>query len=1101
MPRTVEIPDVGDVQFPDTMSDSQITDAIQNKILPDHRARVLKRSALVDEQKQLEAQPDPSTARLFLNEASQPFIPLPRAEVQPDDSKLTQFGKGVVNAGAGLVEAVESPMGVGLGAAATLAPWAFPVAGPIAARIMGAGFGGAAVKGGIEKGIEAYKEGSFEKAGEAVGDIGAGALMLRGAAGEMGKAEAAAPKVDAMEPSTAPAPEAAAAPMAEPAAPAPDALAPSTAETAPTTPTAPPAEAAPAPTPAPTTSPAPWTKATSSDSAALGTELYAGIPNPVTVAKAITKLAREDAGPYLKEAGQKAIEATKQAIDTTKEIAKDTLDAPKVDDYRRSVLDWSAKLQRSFSEASDAQETIRDNIISGPELAKEAAAKGMFEGKVKEAHLEGITNWIQADGDKAVLEARAAATKDPKLKAGYEAALSLTPKELALANQIKSTFAELAKRGADHDVLGDLKENYVPQVWDLGKGPATGSSRTLRENFRFSKASTFPTFFDGEQAGYTPRTKDISQLLPTYIHEMNSVIAARQLVGDLSKGVAEDGRPLVAPRGVAVPAEGGGATLVMPRALKGADTSDYRTMENQPALNKWRYGTTDEAGNPVMLKSDLALHPEIAPKLKAVLGRSAIKEWYEHRTGSIGDVPKVLMEAIDKGQGGTKKLMLGLLSTFHQVQEGTHALGHRINPFSNIPKIDLAKDASQFDAARHGLMLEPDRASASQFMEGLRAGGLLAKLPVIGPLSDWYSNYLFHDYIPGLKYKTYEASLERNKQVYAKELASGEITPEDVKVLTAQQMNAAYGHLNYADLGRNPTIQHIAQLALLAPDFLEARGRFAGQAIKGAMGFKSGREQALALATLAMGQAATAYTVAKLTGGEWDPRKPFEFHTDNRTYTMRSVPEDVSGLLKDARQFVYSRLSPLVGKGVVQGLSGVNWKGQKVTPAETAAELATAPMPLSLRAFLGVGNHSSVSQWEQLAGVLGLRISRYDPSTEMHDIVEKWKLNNSDPKIVAEAKQAATETHASSAYSDLRHALADNDLTTARTLYTKLLESHSHKQINEALNPNKPVSGSKHLEARFKESLTGHDLDLYNKIKDQQQRIHDRFVELQQHME
>lgn len=712
--------------------------------------------------------------------------------------------------------------------------------------------------------------------------------------------------------------------------------------------------------------PAPkWTAATRAG-IELGKQTLAGIPDPVATIKAVIALAKE-ASPHIKRAGEAVARAARSAKEGVGEFVGEQMKAQRMTDYRRSVLNWSSKLQQSFGEADSAQKEIRKAV---PDAVRR----------------EGITNWIQAGGDAAVLRARADATADPKLKAGYEAALSLTPEELAVANDVRVAFEELGQRGQTYDVLNSFKENYVTQTWDLGRGPATGGSRTLKEKFRFSKASTFPTYFDGEQAGYVPKTKDISKLLPMYLHEMNSVIAARQLVQEMAGGVGSDGRPLVAARGGGVPVEGaeGKATLIMPKKVA-KDTGDYKVLENQPALSGWRWASKDSEGNPIFLKADLALHPEAYSRLKNVLGKSAVREWYETRTSAAAQIPKLLVKAIDVAQNETKRTMLGFFAPFHQVQEGTHAVGHRINPFFSIPKIDLVKDAGQVDATKHGLMLLPDRTSAEQFMEGFRHSGIVSMIPKIGPAADWYSHYLFQEYIPGLKLKTYEHILERNSKVYEKELSGGELKTEDVKVLSAEQANAAYGHLNYADLARNPTVQHMARMFLLAPDFFEARARFTAQGAKGIGGGKVGREQILALATLAIAQTATAWIAAETTGGHWDAKHPFEMVHGDRRYSMRSVPEDIAGLIADSRKFVYSRLSPLVGKGIVQGLSGVDYKGDKVSAGDTLKELAQAPIPLPLRGFVGTSNRN-LSAFEELAGSVGLRISRYLPEPVMHGI-------------------------------------------------------------------------------------------------------------------
>ena len=606
-----------------------------------------------------------------------------------------------------------------------------------------------------------------------------------------------------------------------------------------------------------------------------------------------------------------------------------------------------------------------------------------------------------------------------------------------------------------------------------------------------------------------PKTKDISKLLPVYTHEMNSVIAARELVQQMSKGKASDGRPLVAPRGPAVPAQGGGATLVLPKKIKG-DTADYKVIANQPALNGWRWASKDSAGDPIFLKGDLALHPEAANRLKNVLGRSAIREWYTTPTTRTAAIPKAIVRGIDYADSATKRTMLGLLAPFHQVQTGTHAVGHRVDPFGNIPKIDLVNDVGQM-VRSHGLMLLPDRASESQFMEGFKTSGLVSKIPGIGPLSDVYSSYLFKDYIPGLKMKTYDAILARNNKVYANDLSSGKMKPEDVKVLSAEQANAAYGHINYADLARNPTIQHIAQIGLLAPDFLEARGRFAGQAIKGATGAKVGREQIIALATLAVSQAAAAYISAKLSGGEWDKKHPFEFHIGSRKYTIRSVPEDISGLLSNTRSFVHSRLSPLVGKGALQYLSGTDYAGRKVTAGQTTKELLTQPIPMTLRSLPGVRSLSgqdrpgAIKPWEQLAGAVGLKISRYNPQTKLNELHADWMKNNPDPKVKADYEQMQTATFPVSKYKALDSALADRDQDRAIKAIGELkAEGQKNRDILRRMRPfvgeginsrTKPLFHESHkLEAAFKASLKPAEREEYQKALTERKATYQEFL-------
>jgi hypothetical protein len=809
-----------------------------------------------------------------------------------------------------------------------------------------------------------------------------------------------------------------------------------------------------------------------------------------------------DESPAGSEAGFFTLAPLKDIWDTLGSKVKDSIlavrsavgenfDIKKASDYRRSVFNWSAKLQRSFGEAAGAQREIRDKV---PDVNRRA----------------GITNWIQAGGDAAKLAARRAATaawRDPttgkphpqqkQLLAGYDAALALTPDELGVAKDVKQAYDDLHARGTKYGVINSFVDNYVTQIWDLGKGPkGPGGSRMLKDNFRFSKSRKFDSFFDGEQAGFVPKTKDISSILPVYLHEMNSVIAARQLVEQMSKGKASDGEPLLAALGKGQHIDGpkGESTLVLPD-IPDAESRGYVPITGQPALHAWKWVSKDSAGNPVFNRSDLAVHPEVADRFKNALGRSAIKEWYDSKTSAGAAIPKAIARGLDFAQSETKKTMLGLLTPFHQVQEGTHAVGHKVNPFFNNPTIDLVNDHAQMDAARHGLMILPDRASQNQFMEGFRQSGLVTHIPGIGPLADQYSNYLFHEYIPGIKYKTYQAILERNSKRYAADITAGKATLEDVKILSAEQANAAYGHLNYADLGRNPTMQHLMRLGLLAPDFLEARARFSGQAIKGLTGGKIGREQVVALATLAVAQATLAWTSAQLTGGQWDAKDPFTFHLGNRKFTMRSVPEDLYRSVKDPRAFWYARLNPILGKGAIQYASGTDWRGQKVSAGQTTKELLQQPVPLALRPLFGIGN-TPLSGWEEIAGSAGLKISRYSATSEVHKLAHDWMAKSNDPKIQAAEARYQKTTLPDSDYKPLRESLMQGNNKSARQAYDNLLRTRTPELIQRTFDSTRPFTGMTAAEQKFVRSLSPDDRRLYAQARREHKELATKFAQM-----
>lgn len=361
---------------------------------------------------------------------------------------------------------------------------------------------------------------------------------------------------------------------------------------------------------------------------------------------------------------------------------------------------------------------------------------------------------------------------------------------------------------------------------------------------------------------------------------------------------------------------------------------------------------------------------------------------------------------------------------------------------------------------------------------------------------DGYQDFLFHKYIPGLKFKTYQHILERNLARYADDLKQGHVTVEDVKALSGAQTDAAYGHLNYAQLDRNPTMQHIMQLTMLAPDFLEARTRFAGQALKTLAGEKAGAEQFRAIAVLAATQAGVMYTLSKTLGGEWDAKHPFEMTLNGRRYMLRSVPEDMHRLFAQGpdirREFVSARVNPALQK-LDQLRTGLNYRGEKTAATDTMTELLANYIPITARSIPGLrgltetGRNNPVSPLEQLAGSLGLKISRYSPITKTHQLASQWM----DKQGIAKDRGS----YPISKFQQLRYALEDGDLNRAKVEWDKLSKGADQAKLAKGFQQsiNHPFTGSTKNDVEFAKSLSESDKAIFDHAKEVRKGIMDKF--------
>jgi hypothetical protein len=661
---------------------------------------------------------------------------------------------------------------------------------------------------------------------------------------------------------------------------------------------------------------------------------------------------------------------------------------PEQTDYSTSVGRFSGSLNRSVWELRQFTKAIKDKL---PDQRRR----------------EAVTNWIQAGGDDAVLADRAARSKGT-LRAGYETARTLTPEEKHLAGFIQNHFERRLEEAIQMDVLKDGLDNYVPQIWK----PKDQQSMTnffsslhrsglIKTDFNSAKKRVFESYFEGEQAGRSPVNKDIGFLVASWDKAFNQAIASRTLVRDLSAGLAKDGRPIIAPSGTGKAVYDSGsmspevgekpsAYVIYPKA--GPDeTGDYRLLDHS-ALTKWTWATKDADGTPIFMKGDLRVHPEHAQKLDNVINRGKWAQAHPVQT------------ALLKGSGFFKATLLSI-SPFHQIQEGTHGIFHEVNVF-NPKQIDLA-NPSLGKLLDHGLVLgnfDP----AAAFDEGLAAGGLAGKIPGFGQFAQKYSEYLFSDYIPRLKAAMGTAAYDRNLTRFKGALDKGTITTDHIAEITANQANAAFGELNYVTMGRSPQTQALMRFAFLAPDFLEARARFVGQALT-----PFGREQQAALLRGAIGLYGTSRILNQLLDNDphWD--RPFSLIVHGYEYSLRSLPGDIWHLLSDSNSFMMHRLNPTMVKPLMEIATGKDDFGRKRSVGEQALDFVRGVVPIPLQSQFKTGGEGSLKDRLLTGALSSAGITRSKYRTEAGALAHQYALGSNPNDItshhISELVQDMTE--------------------------------------------------------------------------------------------
>lgn len=722
---------------------------------------------------------------------------------------------------------------------------------------------------------------------------------------------------------------------------------------------------------------------------------------------------------------------------------------PRYDDFQKAVGNWTGADQTT---SRDIQQFVKqmNRAVKDP-LRREA-----------------MTNWIQADGDLKLLAQREAASKG-RVKRGYEMAQKLTPEEQGYARKIGDYLDEKLKQGIAADLLEHGVENYVTQVWKR-ENPITNSLRAsldtsrLPVDFNSARQRIFSSYFEGEQAGYQPANKDVGHLIALYDQSFNRSLSARGLIKQLTEGKASDGRPLttVFGSGVVLPAgEGANEAILVKPQTRGEATADYKTIDH-PALRGWKWVAADGNGAPVLVKGQLAVHPEVYQHLKNVLSTSALRR-------------NPILRAILNIQSAAKQTTFSL-SPFHQVQEGTHALGHGVNPL-NTTELNF-RDPAQRELINHGLQVAAYDAQ-QHFIDGMAGGGpIIGRIPLLGKAQQAYTEWLFQEHIPRLKMTMALDAMDRNVKRYAGELKSGAITRDQVAALTARQANAAFGDLNYKMMkyGSNPTFRDVMRLFLIAPDFLEARGRFVIQAAK-----PYGGEQLKALGLIAATSYLTARVLNQLLDGDPHFEAPFGVVINKRLWSMRTVPSDIEEAFTDIRRFSSNRLSPLVGRGLIEFFTGRDYRGAQVDGAQQLKDLLSSYVPMSIR------TKDDEALWQKALSAAGLRNKPYNATMQIRDLATKFNQGSTE--------KAGTEVVSESIYRPLRVALETNDRQQILREYLELLKYRKASQIQTTFErmATAPFAGSRAKETQFRASLPLDKQFLYDQARAEQKQLYQTF--------
>lgn len=709
-------------------------------------------------------------------------------------------------------------------------------------------------------------------------------------------------------------------------------------------------------------------------------------------------------------------------------------------------------LLRAKGELSASKETRGWQVRKWVQQAKQATPSLRDQA--------AISKYIEAGGDPAQLRRGMAETK-PRFKQAYQDALNLSPDLKVAAQNISNYFDSRLQEAIDAGVLKEGIEDYIHRIYEskpaLGKQAfARVQDGILQRNPGLTKKRLFESDWEAEKAGFIPVQSYIDRIAD-YESSLSRAIAAREFIKKATEMTASDGRPIVDIKGVGVPIDSPEgvreATLIKPKYDPAyANTpgtpkfrGDYVDRE-YPALSRWKWVAQDSDGKPIFVQGDVAIHPDYVKRIDALLEPSRV------RYGRYGSVARPALAV----SSAVKQTMLDL-SGFHQVQVTVHGMEHRVMPWKIVKDIDF-QNPNVEGLLKGGITLGGDYRLQR---EGLVGSSLSRHIPLLGPVLESYHNWLFQDYIPRLKMTMALHALERNKARYA-----GLKTPEEIYNLTASEANAAFGEQNYIMLERSKTAQDMARLILLAPDFLEARGRFAGQALtRGGKAF--GNEQRTALLLGALTMWVTARLMNKALDGQPhnEPENLFSVVYKGKAYGLRTVQGDILHLLEKPMQFWMHRLNPVFSRTAMEAITGRDEFGRKRSFSQQVWDGVSTMMPIALR------SSREKSLWESLANSFGITARRWSDVDDAFTLAKQWKEKHG----ITEPGEFIYDRD-KDPLRGLKIALSQSDEGAATKEIKKLLESKQTTfpklQQHFVRYARMPFTGSMGNDVKWKKTLT-----------------------------
>ncbi len=366
------------------------------------------------------------------------------------------------------------------------------------------------------------------------------------------------------------------------------------------------------------------------------------------------------------------------------------------------------------------------------------------------------------------------------------------------------------------------------------------------------------------------------------------------------------------------------------------------------------------------------------------------------------------------------------------------------------------------------------------------------------------NNFIFQKLSRGIIAQSAVHALEKNAKAHP------EWSEEKLHSYTAKEVNTYYRNLGSQGIFKSKTFQDLARMLIFAPQWVEgmirSEGRGYGQLAKAPFTGKLGNVGS-AMATGAVAYFAAAQLVNMLTRGKptWENEEPGhkldawipDSVQGSEGYfisPMSVFAETTHDVLKYAggrneapdvaAQIISNKLHP-EARALKTFLGGKDFAGRPLHGMDrvTGSLEDLAPIPI----FAKVGGQSGGVERQALS-LAGIKAeSAKSHVADVYSLAEDYKAEHGLKQF------QSTEP---SDYKELNAALLDGDTAKAREEYRRLLAAGRDKKTLDQYfkqYATRPFTGKKDADLRFLASLTPGQRLIYNRARNEQRKVAERY--------